>query len=529
MTTTAQPGLDSPAAGPSRYAGLSMSQHPLLQRDREQLPAHQSARLRSGDSVRVHTLIKEGDKERVQVFEGVVIGQHRGGSRASFTVRKVSYGVGVERIFPLHTSRIEKIEVVSRGQVRRARLNYLRELRGQGRPHQGREEQRRVARTRAAAPAPAAAGGAASTAAGGRRRHRSRLASGATSRRRGSASAAEHGLAGAAESLAAVQLESARAAHRGAQLAAPRRRARHRRRRRRHVRVRRGSVAHRRATAGTRWRPSRRSKHARVIRAARLYLDAEAPAAAGLSLRRRRRDLLGRRTISPTSSTSPTRSSRRLDQSHAAAARGQRRAVRRAALDQGQTVGLRSRPGRSSEVAADAEALAAGSCRPSSATCRRSRSCSGGRSCRSSARSRRPRSPRWTRTRGAQRAGAARLGSLRTRQQADAARALERRRCDGRHRAAGAARRRWCRGRTGARCVCPRMPPPRPTTASASARSAKRAAAAARSKRLEGNLMGTPWQVRGDLARALARTANRLTKPERRRHVTYTTIAVKRR
>jgi large subunit ribosomal protein L19 len=86
--------------------------------------------LRSGDSVRVHTLIKEGDKERVQVFEGVVIGQHRGGSRASFTVRKVSYGVGVERIFPLHTSRIEKIEVLSRGEVRRARLNYLRELEG---------------------------------------------------------------------------------------------------------------------------------------------------------------------------------------------------------------------------------------------------------------------------------------------------------------------------------------------------------------------------------------------------------------
>jgi large subunit ribosomal protein L19 len=85
---------------------------------------------RSGDSVRVHTLIKEGDKERVQVFEGVVIGQHRGGSRASFTVRKISYGVGVERIFPLHTSRIEKIEVMTKGHVRRARLNYLRELQG---------------------------------------------------------------------------------------------------------------------------------------------------------------------------------------------------------------------------------------------------------------------------------------------------------------------------------------------------------------------------------------------------------------
>ena len=87
-------------------------------------------RMKSGDTVRVHVKIKEGDKERVQVFEGVVIGQHRGGSRASFTVRKISYGVGVERIFPLHTSRIEKIDVVTKGHVRRARLNYLRELQG---------------------------------------------------------------------------------------------------------------------------------------------------------------------------------------------------------------------------------------------------------------------------------------------------------------------------------------------------------------------------------------------------------------
>src|SRR6266700_2038843 len=107
-----------------------MSQHPLLRaiestNRRTDIPA-----FRSGDSVRVHTLIKEGDKERVQIFEGVVIGQHRGGSRATFTVRKISYGVGVERIFPMHTSRIEKIEIVQKGHVRRARLNYLRELQG---------------------------------------------------------------------------------------------------------------------------------------------------------------------------------------------------------------------------------------------------------------------------------------------------------------------------------------------------------------------------------------------------------------
>lgn len=85
---------------------------------------------RIGDSVRVHVRIKEGDKERVQVFEGVVIDRRSGSALASFTVRKISYGVGVERVFPLHSSRIEKIEVVQRGRVRRARLNYLRKLQG---------------------------------------------------------------------------------------------------------------------------------------------------------------------------------------------------------------------------------------------------------------------------------------------------------------------------------------------------------------------------------------------------------------
>ncbi|MSP59384.1 MAG: 50S ribosomal protein L19 [Myxococcales bacterium] len=81
---------------------------------------------RVGDTVKVHVLIKEGEKERTQVFEGVCIKKHHAVSRATFTVRKVSYGVGVERIFPMHTPRIEKVEVVSRGRVRRANLNYLR-------------------------------------------------------------------------------------------------------------------------------------------------------------------------------------------------------------------------------------------------------------------------------------------------------------------------------------------------------------------------------------------------------------------
>jgi large subunit ribosomal protein L19 len=86
--------------------------------------------MRAGDTVRVHTKIKEGDKERVQVFEGVVIAYRKGGTGSMFTVRKMSYGVGVERMFPLHSPRIEKIEVVGRGAVRRSRLYYLRALQG---------------------------------------------------------------------------------------------------------------------------------------------------------------------------------------------------------------------------------------------------------------------------------------------------------------------------------------------------------------------------------------------------------------
>jgi large subunit ribosomal protein L19 len=86
--------------------------------------------LRAGDTVKVHTKIKEGDKERIQIFEGVVIARRQGGVRASFTVRKVSYGVGVERIFPTHSPRIDKIEVVNHGEVRRSRLFYLRDLQG---------------------------------------------------------------------------------------------------------------------------------------------------------------------------------------------------------------------------------------------------------------------------------------------------------------------------------------------------------------------------------------------------------------
>ena len=83
-----------------------------------------------GDTVKVHVKIKEGDKERIQVFEGVCIAQKHGGVRATFTVRKISFGHGVERIFPLRSRVIEKVEVVRSGRIRRAKLYYIRELRG---------------------------------------------------------------------------------------------------------------------------------------------------------------------------------------------------------------------------------------------------------------------------------------------------------------------------------------------------------------------------------------------------------------
>jgi large subunit ribosomal protein L19 len=83
-----------------------------------------------GDTVRVHVKIKEGDKERIQVFEGTLIAQRRARNHSTFTVRKISFGHGVERIFPLHSPVIDKVEVVRSGRVRRAKLYYLRKLRG---------------------------------------------------------------------------------------------------------------------------------------------------------------------------------------------------------------------------------------------------------------------------------------------------------------------------------------------------------------------------------------------------------------
>jgi large subunit ribosomal protein L19 len=98
----------------------TIEQNQLLQR-----PA-----IKSGDTVRVHVKVREGEKERIQIFEGVVIGMHRGGARATFTVRKVSFGQGVERIFPLHSPVIDRVDIVRSARVRRSKLYFLRALRG---------------------------------------------------------------------------------------------------------------------------------------------------------------------------------------------------------------------------------------------------------------------------------------------------------------------------------------------------------------------------------------------------------------
>jgi len=96
---------------------------------------------RVGDTVKVHVKIVEGEKERIQPFEGVVIRKKGGGNRSTFTVRKISYGIGVERIFPLHSPRIDRIDVISRGEVRRAKLFYLRNLKGKAARIRGQKRQ----------------------------------------------------------------------------------------------------------------------------------------------------------------------------------------------------------------------------------------------------------------------------------------------------------------------------------------------------------------------------------------------------
>lgn len=134
--------------------------NPIEAIEREQL-RNDIPDFKPGDAVRIHVKVVEGEKERVQVFAGTVIARKGGAIRSSFTVRKVSYGVGVERTFPLHSPRIDRIEVVTRGRVRRAKLYYLRGLSGKAaritadssNRNPGKEASRK---TSAAAAAPAA-------------------------------------------------------------------------------------------------------------------------------------------------------------------------------------------------------------------------------------------------------------------------------------------------------------------------------------------------------------------------------------
>jgi large subunit ribosomal protein L19 len=112
-------------ADPIEEAGMNIIEQLEKEQMRVDIPD-----FKSGDTVKVHAKIKEGEKERIQVFQGVVIRKRKGNTGATFTVRKVSYGIGVERTFPLHSPGIDKIEILTKGKVRRGRLYYLRKLRG---------------------------------------------------------------------------------------------------------------------------------------------------------------------------------------------------------------------------------------------------------------------------------------------------------------------------------------------------------------------------------------------------------------
>ncbi|MDI3327134.1 MAG: 50S ribosomal protein L19 [Alicyclobacillaceae bacterium] len=104
--------------------------HPVIRQLAEESMRKDLPEFRPGDTLRVHVKVREGNRERIQVFEGVVIKRRGSGISETFTVRKISYGVGVERTFPLHSPQIDKLEVVRRGRVRRAKLYYLRNLTG---------------------------------------------------------------------------------------------------------------------------------------------------------------------------------------------------------------------------------------------------------------------------------------------------------------------------------------------------------------------------------------------------------------
>src|SRR5512140_617492 len=159
----------SPGGGPNRRGsgrksagqicfkkiGQFMNQALLDKIESEQV-RKDSADFGVGDTVRVHTKVVEGDKERIQVFSGVVIGRRGRGLNETFTVRRISYGEGVERVFPMHSPRVEKVEVEREGRARRAKLTYLRKRLGKGATLVKEKESRGAAAAPAPAPAPAA-------------------------------------------------------------------------------------------------------------------------------------------------------------------------------------------------------------------------------------------------------------------------------------------------------------------------------------------------------------------------------------
>ncbi len=128
-----------------RFTGIIMSAPSIIQKIEAANIRTDYPKFRIGDTIRVFFRISEGDKERTQVFEGVLIAHRRGGNRASIRVRKISFGDGVERVFPLASPRIEKIEVAQTGRVRRAKLYYLRDLRGKKARIQERQDFTRLA------------------------------------------------------------------------------------------------------------------------------------------------------------------------------------------------------------------------------------------------------------------------------------------------------------------------------------------------------------------------------------------------
>ena len=104
--------------------------HPIIDAIEKEQQKNDITRFKVGDGVRVHTRVREGDKERIQIFAGIVIGRKGRGINETFTVRRISYGEGVERVFPIHSPRIAKIDVEKPGRARRAKLNYLRDRKG---------------------------------------------------------------------------------------------------------------------------------------------------------------------------------------------------------------------------------------------------------------------------------------------------------------------------------------------------------------------------------------------------------------